>query len=562
MPKMTGSRFFAEAMRGYGVTHLFYVNSIVNAAMKEMDAVGVTRVVTHGEKAAAYMADGYARASRRPGICLCQDIGTSNLAAGMRDAHMSSSPVIAITGGQNDQPRYRHAYQNAEDFTAWGGVTKANYSVDAVERLPDLLRQAFREATSGTPGPVHLELRGNAGQMLEREADFDLVFEKRFTQFPAFRPEAEPSAIKAAVAALAQAAKPIIVAGGGAVASGAGPEILKLAETLSIPIATSLHAKAIVPDDHPLAVGVPGSYSRWCANQAVAAADLVFFIGSHTGGQVTNGWQIPKIGTPVIQLDIEPGELGRNYPNTVSLHGDAKVTLGKLIEAAGKQPSRRAEWLEQVRSYVAAYWAESDPLRNSDAVPIRPERICRELEQWLPANSTLLVDTFHAAIWTAQMTRLTKPGQELPALRRLARLGVPGHPGGESGVAGPAGDRFLRRRGLLLPHGRTGDSGAPAPQHRDGGEQQLLGRRDRERALRTVGELREGRGFDGLRRLPRRAADRHPAGARQGARRGAAGGGGDCERPRDPGEARLGAVRGERRVSGHNPTPPLDPCPR
>jgi len=410
MPKMTGSRFFAEAMRGYGVTHLFYVNSIVNAAMKEMDAVGVTRVVTHGEKAAAYMADGYARASRRPGICLCQDIGTSNLAAGMRDAHMSSSPVIAITGGQNDQPRYRHAYQNAEDFTAWGGVTKANYSVDAVERLPDLLRQAFREATSGTPGPVHLELRGNAGQMLEREADFDLVFEKRFTQFPAFRPEAEPSAIKAAVAALAQAAKPIIVAGGGAVASGAGPEILKLAETLSIPIATSLHAKAIVPDDHPLAVGVPGSYSRWCANQAVAAADLVFFIGSHTGGQVTNGWQIPKIGTPVIQLDIEPGELGRNYPNTVSLHGDAKVTLGKLIEVAGKQPSRRAEWLEQVRSYVAAYWAESDPLRSSDAVPIRPERICRELEQWLPAHSTLVVDTFHAALWTAQMTRLTKPG--------------------------------------------------------------------------------------------------------------------------------------------------------
>jgi len=137
----------------------------------------------------------------------------------------------------------------------------------------------------------------------------------------------------------------------------------------------------------------------------------VFFIGSHTGGQVTNGWQIPKIGTPVIQLDIEPGELGRNYPNKVSLHGDAKVTLGKLIEVAGKQTSRRAEWLEQVRSYVAAYWAESDPLRNSDAVPIRPERICKELEQWLPAHSTLVVDTFHAALWTAQMTRLTKPGQ-------------------------------------------------------------------------------------------------------------------------------------------------------
>jgi acetolactate synthase-1/2/3 large subunit len=102
MPRMTGNRYFAEAMRGYGVTHLFYVNSIVGAAMKEMESVGVKRVVTHGEKAAAYMADAYARASRRPGICLSQDIGSTNLAAGLRDAHMASSPVIAITGGQND----------------------------------------------------------------------------------------------------------------------------------------------------------------------------------------------------------------------------------------------------------------------------------------------------------------------------------------------------------------------------------------------------------------------------------------------------------------------------
>ena len=420
MARMTGHRYFAEAMRGYGITHLFYVNTIIPAAMNEIDKVGVMRVVTHGEKAAAYMADGYARASHRPGICLSQDIGTTNLAAGLRDAHMACSPVIAITGGQHDQPRYRHAYQNAEDFTAWDGVTKANYSVDTAERFPDLLRQAFRVSTSGSPGPVHLALRGNAGQMLDREADFDLVFEQRFTHYPAFRPEAEPSTVKAAVAALTHAAKPIIVAGGGAVSSGAGAEIIKLAEMLQIPIATSLHAKAIVPDDHPLAVGVPGSYSRWCANKAVAAADLVFFIGSHTGGQVTNGWQIPKIGTTTIQLDINPEELGRNYPNAVPLHGDAKVTLQKLIEAAGDTQPRRAEWLEQVRGYVAEYWAESEPLHNSDAVPIRPERIGKELEEWLPSNATLVCDTFHAALWTAQMTRL-KPGHNY--LRCAGSLG-------------------------------------------------------------------------------------------------------------------------------------------
>jgi len=411
MPKMSGSRYFAEAMRGYGVTNVFYMNSVAKSALEEMGKLGVKTIVTHGEKAAAYMADGYARATRQPGICLSQDIGSTNLAAGLRDARMSGVPVIALTGGQNDQPRYRHAYQNAEDDSAWDGVTKANFAVNTIKRFPDLLRQAFRTATGGAPGPVHLELRGNAGQVLDDEGDFDLVFEKRFAQYPAFRPEAEPDSVKAAIDALKRAAKPIIVVGGGAVASGAGAELLKLAEKLQIPVATSLHARALVPDNHPLAVGVPGSYSRWCANQAVAAADLVFFIGSHTGGQVTNGWQIPKIGTPVIQLDIDPDELGRNYPNTVSLHGDAKVTLQKLVDAAGSEPQRRAEWLEQVKSYVADYWKESDPLRGSDAVPMRPERIAKELGDWLPAGATLVVDTFHAAIWTAQMSQLTKPGQ-------------------------------------------------------------------------------------------------------------------------------------------------------
>jgi acetolactate synthase I/II/III large subunit len=410
MPRMTGNHFFAETMRAYGVTHLFFVPSVIGGAMAEMDAVGVRKVITHGEKAAAYMADGYARASHRPGICLCQDIGTTNLAAGLRDAHMACSPVIAISGGQSDEARYRHAYQNAEDFTAWDRVTKANFSVDTVDRFPDLLRQAFRVATSGSPGPVHLELRGNAGQLLDEEGDFDLVCEERFTHYPAFRPEPEPDAVRAALSALEQAAQPIIVAGGGVTSSGAAAEVLRLAELLSIPIATSLHAKAIVPDDHPLAVGVVGSYSRWCANRAVSEADLVFFIGSHTGGQVTNGWQVPKPGVPTIQLDVDASELGRSYPNSVSLLGDAKTTLQRLIERAEQQPPRE-EWLKRVRDLVREFWAESEALLNSDAVPIRPERICRELTEWLPGGSTLVADTFHAAIWTAQMTRLTKPGQ-------------------------------------------------------------------------------------------------------------------------------------------------------
>ena len=424
MPRMTGIQFLAEALSAYGVSHVFYVPSVLGSMMSLLNEKGVKTVITHGEKAAAYMADGYARASHKPGIVFCQDIGTTNMAAGLRDAYMGSSPVIAITGGQDDQPRYRNAYQNAEDFTAWNAVTKANFTVDTAERLPDLLRQAFRVATTGTPGPVHLELRGNAGQMLDKEGDFEVVVEERFTHYPAFRTEPDDADISAAAEILARAERPIIVAGGGVVSSSAGSEVVKLAERLSIPVATSLNAKAIIPDEHPLAIGVPGSYSRWSANKAVSEADLVMFIGSHTGGQVTNAWQIPAPGTQVIQIDIDEEELGRNYPNAASIHGDAKVSVQRLIDAVEAQPPRQ-KWIERVQQLDREYWEESDPLRDSNDLPMRPERICKELNEWLPDETTLVCDTFHAAIWTAQMVRL-KEGQKYVRCAGSLGWGLPG----------------------------------------------------------------------------------------------------------------------------------------
>jgi acetolactate synthase-1/2/3 large subunit len=175
-------------------------------------------------------------------------------------------------------------------------------------------------------------------------------------------------------------------------------------------VATSLNAKATIIDAHPLAVGVAGSYSRDCANRALAEADLVFFAGSHTGGQVTNNWMFPPIGTKVIQLDIDPAELGRNYPNTVSILGDAKVSLAHMIEAAAPRPNG-AGWPQRVRQLVAEWRDEHEPMRNSDAVPIRPERICKEISEALPPNGAVVSDTGHAGIWTAGMVDLKYPGQ-------------------------------------------------------------------------------------------------------------------------------------------------------
>ena len=402
MPKMTGSRLFAEMMQGYGVSHIFFVPAFMLKAFAEMEDMPIARVMVHGEKAAAYMADGYARASGKPGVCMAQMIGASNLAAGLRDAHMAGAPVIAITGGPTPVSRYKHAYQEVDDVNQFDPLTKMNAQVDVVTRLPDLLRQAFRVSTSGAPGPVHLRIQSHLGQITEAEAELDPLVETMYTQAPAFRPEPEMQRVKDALAALLAAQRPVIVAGGGVMRSGAAAEIVELAEKLGIPVATSLNAKAAMIDHHPLNVGVPGAYSRDCANRTLLECDLAFFVGSHTGGQVTNNWMFPPVGTRVIQLDIDPNELGRNYPNTVSVLGDAKATLRHMINLAPQRADATGGWVKRAQELVATWRNETAEMRNAEVSPIRPERICKAISDVLPENGVVVSDTGHAGIWTAR----------------------------------------------------------------------------------------------------------------------------------------------------------------
>ena len=411
MPNMTGARFIAETVHGYGITHVFFMPYIGPRALMEMEHLGIKRVQTHGEKAAAYMADAYARVKRAPSLCMAQSVGALNLAAGLQDAYLACSPVIALTGRENQRNQQRHAYQEVDHGNPFSAVTKYSAFVATPEQLPFYLRQAFRAATSGTPGPVHLDFEGIAGSaVIDREGELEVIIESAFAQLPPFRPEAEAEKVAEALQLLTDAERPIIVAGGGVTASDARTELITLAEKLAIPVATSLNAKTMFPSDHPLAVGVPGSYSRACANQAVCEADLVFFIGSHTGGQVTNGYTIPPQGTPIIQLDINPDELGRNYPIQLGMQGDVRNTLRRMCDTAQTSTQRDA-WLCRVQELVAN-WRESVSEKvNSDRLPMLPERLCRELTDYLPADAILVSDTGHSGIWTGTMIDLKHPEQ-------------------------------------------------------------------------------------------------------------------------------------------------------
>src|SRR5436309_9920611 len=227
--KMSGAECLAEMLNGYGVTHGFHVPAVLRKTMAVMEGrTDIKRLHVHGEKTAAYIADGYARACGRPGICAAQVIGALNLAAGLRDAWLAHSPVIAMTGGRDPKTKFRKVYQEIDDVPAFEPVTKFNATIDDVARFPDMVRQAFRVAVSGAPGPVHLQFRGNEGQIDADEAEMEPICESQFARVPPFRPQADADSLRAALKLLHDAERPVIVAGGGVRASGAAAELVAL----------------------------------------------------------------------------------------------------------------------------------------------------------------------------------------------------------------------------------------------------------------------------------------------------------------------------------------------
>jgi len=409
-------------LHGYGVSHVFMVPAVLRRTFAEMERrTKIARIHTHGEKAAAYMADGYARASGRPGVCMAQVVGALNLAAGLRDAWLAHSPVLAFTGGRDPKTKFRKVYQEVDDVPGFETVTKWNATVDAVERIPDMIRQSFRAAVTGTPGPVHLQFRGNEGQIDQEEADMEALCDPQFACIPPFRPAPDVASVRAALVLLQQAQKPVIVAGGGVRASEARQELISLAEKLKIPVATSLNGKDSIPGAHPLSVGVVGTYSRESANRVVAAADLVMFVGTEAGGMTTHFWTVPKPGVAAIQIDIDAETLGRNYPLKVAINGDAKVALARMLgEADGSGAARREPWLATVRGFCEEYAAKFRELLASDTVPLRPERICSELTRHMPDDAIVVVDTGHAGMWMGGMYD-TRANQDY--LRSAGHLG-------------------------------------------------------------------------------------------------------------------------------------------
>ena len=405
--QITAGRHIAEIIAHYGVSHVFFVDAILRRTLTELYDLGILRILAHSEKAAAYMADGYARASGRVGICMSQSVGAMNLASGLQDALLGQSAIVAMTGRQVADNQYRSAYQELPHDEMFRAVTKWHAKIETTAQLSRLLPQAFRMAVSGTPGPVHLDIAGLTGDALAAQTDkFKAPENLVGSTWPAHRPRPGADALASAAMRIATARRPIIIADRGAMVSDAGAAIEILSRQGDIPVAGTLDAKAVLPERHPNFAGIVGAYGRTCTNRVVAAADLVIFAGSNTSDQATANWTLPSSDTPTVQININPAEIGRNYPNNVGLVCDVRAACEDL--AAKLDAANRAEWLDFVRTEVEQWRAAS-----SDAPPadVTPEALCRSLTQVLPNNAVLVADTGFAAQWTGNSVELNAPGQ-------------------------------------------------------------------------------------------------------------------------------------------------------
>jgi len=420
--EITGAEWLARMLAVNGTTHVFFIDAVLRRTLIELGTLGVTRVLAHAEKSAAYMADGYARIAGKPGICFAQSVGAANLAAGLQDAYLGRSPVIALTGREPPFFHHRNTYQELDHAPLYASVTKFHADVADAADLPRLLRQAWREAMTGSPRPAHLDLYGRSAAVVEAGTVTEPVGIDPALQLtmPPYRPVPSDDEIERAAAKLLAAKRVAIVAGAGASASQAGPEVLALGEALAAPIGTSLGGRGLIPTRHRLSFGCPGNYAAPPANQIVHEADLVLFVGCHTGDQVTHTWRIPPLQTEVVQIDLDPAELGRSYPRTLGLMGDPKATLAKLVAAIGK-PARDTSFADRAAGIVAAWREERARRLASNAAPILPDRLCAEITRALPEDGILVADTGYSGIWTSTLIELN--GTTQTYLRAAGSLG-------------------------------------------------------------------------------------------------------------------------------------------
>jgi acetolactate synthase-1/2/3 large subunit len=384
-----------------------------------LDALGKSRIrfiSSRHEQVAAHAADGYARASGRPGVLLTHlGPGLTNAATGVANAALDSIPLVVIAGDVPSHYFGRHPHQeinlhlDGDQFEVYRPFCKRIYRVDRPQDLPRIMERAFHLSQSGRPGPVLVDV-----PMDIFSADLPVdAFQK--TPAPVARPAIDEAAVERIVEALAQAHHPVIYAGGGVLSSGATAELAELAEALEIPVAHTLMGKGSMHEDHPLLLGMTGFWGTPIANEMCRTADLILAVGTRLAEASSSSWD-PRFTFAIppgrlMHIDIDPAEIGRNFPTEFGVVADARHALRALAQAArGRRHRSRGDVRNRIllgRREFAENWAHQ---RTSDQFPMRPERILAEVRKAVPEDGFIVTDVGWNKNGVGQQFPITVPG--------------------------------------------------------------------------------------------------------------------------------------------------------
>lgn len=402
--EMTGSQALIEALKREGVKTIFGIpgGAIMPVYDVLYDEKEIRHILMRHEQCAAHAADGYARVTGGPGVCMATSgPGATNLVTGIATAYMDSSPVIAITGQVPMSLIGRDAFQEIDIIGITTPITKYNYQVRKVRDIPRIVKEAFYIATTGRPGPVLIDLPKDVQTGVD-DIDFDIDVKIR-----GYKPNLDPHPlqIKKAVDLLVKAERPIILAGGGIHWSNAYEELLRLAELLMAPVATTFMGKGVIPENHPLCLGCIGMHGRVEANKSIMMADVVLAVGVRFSDRSTGKVEEFCTEAKIIHIDIDPSEIRKNVPVHLPIVADAKRALKAIIDELTRRGLKRekSEWLRRIEELKKEY-TDPEPkggLTGADSVKV--------LRKVLPENAIVATEVGQNQMWASLYFKVLKP---------------------------------------------------------------------------------------------------------------------------------------------------------
>jgi acetolactate synthase I/II/III large subunit len=388
----------------------------------------ITHIMARDERSAAFMADAYVRLAYKPGITEAPSGGGATyVIPGVAEAKGSSIPMIVFTSDVPITDEGKGTLTAIDQQRLLQAATKWSAVVKRPHMLPAIIRMAFRAATSGRGGAAHVVLPEDV--LMEEAQHTALYAEPACRYYPSHRTQAPRNTLERMLDALLAARRPLIVAGGGALLSGAWDEITRLAETLAIPIATTINGKGSTDEMHAWSVGViGGNGGRPYANQLLAEADCLLYLGTKVNSLVTLKGTIPVPGqsVTVLQIDIDPHELGNNVPATIAACGDLQESLAALLEIASshKITLQERQWSAQkLEKRAAPFWKEVVERAACNDVPITPQRVIDALWQQTPSDVVIVADPGTMTPFTAAQFRTRRPGRSIVIPRAHGGLG-------------------------------------------------------------------------------------------------------------------------------------------